>query len=140
MVAIVSRLPLYLQGRWRKEAYHSRERHDRYPTFVKWLEQVTKETNDPVFGAKVGKPDGITGTGKSDIKVTGNAAPAKKNWARSLNVQASTASVKPDVNNAGRPSPKSPWKPDAPKCQVCEQGHKASDCGKLKGLVPKERL
>jgi len=53
MVKIVSRLPVYLQSRWRKKAYEARESRDSYMRFtemVEFMERVSDEACDPVFG------------------------------------------------------------------------------------------
>ncbi|KAJ8042676.1 hypothetical protein HOLleu_09495 [Holothuria leucospilota] len=53
MVKILTRLPMYLQARWMKEAYKSRERNGEYPgfdQFVRFLDCVVGEANNPVFG------------------------------------------------------------------------------------------
>ena len=53
MVKILSRLPIYLQTRGRKAAYETRRRTNEYPNFqefVYFLERVSEEINDPVFG------------------------------------------------------------------------------------------
>jgi len=53
MVKIVSRLPVYLQSRWRKETYEARVSRGSYPSFseiVEYLERVADETCDLVLG------------------------------------------------------------------------------------------
>ncbi|XP_064632781.1 uncharacterized protein LOC135491065 [Lineus longissimus] len=53
MVKVVSRLPVYLQSRWRKKAFESKDSKDRYPTFEelsRFLDRVADEACDPVFG------------------------------------------------------------------------------------------
>jgi len=53
MVKIVNRLPLYLQGKWRHLAIKYLDGNSRYPKFVQlveFVEQASRELNDPVFG------------------------------------------------------------------------------------------
>ena len=53
MVKIVDRLPLHLQSRWRKEAVgfkHSKGTYPNIEILVDFLNRVTREVNDPVFG------------------------------------------------------------------------------------------
>jgi len=53
MVKIVSRLPLYLQSKWRHLAVKQLESSARYPDIkklVEFIESAAPELNDPVFG------------------------------------------------------------------------------------------
>ena len=69
MVEIVQRLPMYLQGRWRKTAISEFDVYGHYPSIDKllaFLDKVSREVSDPVFGVlghdvrdkNVGKPRG----------------------------------------------------------------------------------
>ena len=53
LVSLMNRLPSYLITRWRKKAAISRKDTGRYPSikdFLDFLECVTQEATDPVFG------------------------------------------------------------------------------------------
>ena len=85
MVKVMSRLPVYLQSRWRKKAYQTRKDKVRYPNFeecVEFLEMVAEEACDPVFGKLE-----IQTKGKTDK----SRKPATKGRGTSFNVQATDA-------------------------------------------------
>ena len=53
LVKLSQRLPFHFQNRWRKYAVDEHEKTGIYPgigSFLNFLERVTKEVNDPVFG------------------------------------------------------------------------------------------
>jgi len=53
MVRIVNSLPHYLQAKWRHLAIKHLDCNTKYPRFVQlveFLEQASRELNDPVFG------------------------------------------------------------------------------------------
>jgi hypothetical protein len=54
LVSIISKLPAYLQSRWRKEVGEIRKRKDRNPNIEdvsEFVKTVANEANDPVYGA-----------------------------------------------------------------------------------------
>ena len=133
MVALVQRLPLYIQGRWRKEAVHTLDRIGRYPgvqQLVTFLDKVSREVNDPVFGPLEFK-------GKKDVK------PQKMTGSRSFNVVADNKGRK----SGGSAGPKSghsggtDYKAKSPlSCLVCQGSHMLSSCKKFQGLDPVKRF
>jgi hypothetical protein len=133
MVSIMLRLPMYLQSRWRKEAYRTRQRKDRYPSFlefVEWLEMVAGEANDPVFGA-------CSRADKTPTPKLRDSKGGQKKPVSSFNVQ---ASGKPDVKVETKFKSDFSKSQKLTKCRVCEGGHNTSGCESFKKFDVKKRL
>ena len=83
MVRIVERLPHFLQNRWRKEAVHTKETKGDYPgvrSLVEFLDRVSKEINDPIFGTHSRNSKPKTGKQVTSFSVKASEAEAKMHW------------------------------------------------------------
>ncbi|XP_064622573.1 uncharacterized protein LOC135484816 [Lineus longissimus] len=138
MADISTRLPLYIQSRWRKEAHRSKLRTKSYPdfkAFVTFLEMVSGEENDPVFG-KIQAKDRVEKKRTFPQKKTGVSltvqATGKDNQATKA-ARSSPAKIKSVTSDA---------KPETKKmnCHICSQSHKVAACPKFKAMEPTIRL
>ena len=136
LVKLVERLPYFLQNRWRTEAISTRESTGAYPgidRFLNFVEKVTKEMSDPVFGIK-------ENTEKPSFK--------PRNRGSNFNVQATTKNAPAYVKDAPAQSkdaqarPKE-WRNDKKpvfKCAMCDEEHPIYRCEEFKKLSPTERI
>ncbi|XP_077997424.1 uncharacterized protein LOC144450652 [Glandiceps talaboti] len=133
MVKVMSRLPIYLQSRWRKQAYKTKKDRARYPDFqecVEFLEMVAEEACDPVFG-------------KIEIQARGKVDKGRKSVARgkgaSFNVQASNSNTsKTDQVTSNKTEiPRSQTKIN---CHICSKGHSLTVCDQFKKMTPQKRV
>ncbi|XP_069105713.1 uncharacterized protein [Argopecten irradians] len=126
MVKLVSRLPLYIQGRWRKEAQRTVEITGKYPHIVKFtffLETVAKVLFDPVFGVVEQKMRRDT---KSKSKPT-------KRESTSFSVQSTDKSSK--ITDKSTDSGSKEY-----NCFKCSGNHQMSTCKKFLYTTPAKRL
>jgi len=127
MVKIVTRLPLHLQSRWRKEAYRTKIKFQKYPSFdelVSFLQTAAGEATDPLYGQL--EP-------VSKFKGDENKSRHKKS-SISLSVQA-----KDEKTEEHQPQSKSTPRA-ALSCRVCKKEHGLSVCPVFKAMDPKKRL
>ena len=134
MVKILTRLPMYLQTQWRKEAYKARERFGEYPNFdefLRFLEMAAGEANDPVFGN--------VGSVPKEAKAK-PSLPKKKG--SSFNVKV-TDTASPSSNQGTKLKPTDTPLKDKPKnykCRMCDaDGHTVSGCDKFKKMPLEKR-
>ena len=131
MVKIIERLPLYLQGSWRKEAVDMVEKTGNYPGIerqAEFLQKVAREINDPVFGMPHNRqkdPKTKNVYGKGRIKGS------------SFNVQASNGVAE------GKSSSGSEMKMVSKnqRCHLCyADDHFLTSCAQFKEMKPEKRL
>ena len=116
LLKIVSRLPNYIQNRWRHEATRIKREQNKLPCFldiVNMVEEAAEEANDPVFGSVL-RPHTIN-------KQMSSSSSDKPR--RALNF---TSVITP----AGR----------SLKCFYCTQDHSIYVCENFKGLTSAERI
>lgn len=131
MVKIVSRLPFYLQGRWRKEALQSVTNTGKYPNiarFSAFLETVAKELLDPVFGLNVEQNE--------PKEVKGGKFKQFKRGGSSFTVQSSSVEKFRDRSTRNIDSSRKAL----PKCFVCNGNHQMVNCKDFLGMTAEKRL
>ena len=125
LVKLMNRLPLYLQGRWRKEAVTTCERTGRYPNidaFLKFLERLAREASDPVFGYQHTQP------AKRDTR--SNLKHRNANRGTSFSVTATDQLHDDSTKQIPRKL----------TCRMCEGDHAIYQCEQFKSLKPEARL
>ena len=123
LVKLVERLPFHLQNRWRREAVSERERSGTYPgieSFVKFLDDVTRELSDPVFGIK------------ESTAPNPNRRVPNRNASFAVNVTPNTENKTTDKVQSSERRPA--------KCSVCAQDHPVYMCADFKKMPANERV
>jgi len=127
MVKIVNRLPQYLQAKWRHLAIKHLDCNTRYPRFVQlveFLEQVSRELNDPVFGCTATSNQKDRGKAQGISLMANGSGNQYSTATRELRSQHSTS----DPNKVSR------------TCYHCLGGHLLIACQKFKQMNPTRRL
>ena len=140
MVRILDRVPHYIQGRWRKFAVDTVESTGHYPDIeclLTFLERVSREANDPVFGlfndSKSYVKSHPKGRGVSLQIDTSAGSGGKKTGA--VKFQKYNRYSKPfdDCNSKPKDSP-------AHECYICRGGHILRNCDRFLQCSPSERF
>ncbi|XP_022104751.1 uncharacterized protein LOC110986831 [Acanthaster planci] len=129
---VVSRLPNYVQLRWRKSALKSKRANESYPSFkdlVDFVSNIACEVNDPVYGNLY--PKRFDRSRGSNQGVSLNSSVSRQSQ---LDTGA-TGTAKPSPSK----SVKSYAKPEPP-CVLCSQTHRLWHCDKFKQMSPRQRL
>lgn len=122
MIQILSKLPFYVQSRWRKEAYDKRQRRGVYPTFEEFaifLEKVAGEANDPIFG---------------QIQLSQEKADQTQHKRRDKGV---AFNIQDTSTSSQGPVQEKSW---VLECKKCSGEHKLNECSEFKSLTPEKRL
>ncbi|XP_038071202.1 uncharacterized protein LOC119740069 [Patiria miniata] len=125
---VVSRLPNYVQLRWKKSALKSKKDSQSYPEFkdlVDFVGKIANEVNDPVYGSMHPK--------RFDRhKSTSQGV--------SLNSCVSTQSQSGSSSKSGSPKNVKSYAKPEPPCVLCTRPHRLWHCDKFKQMIPRERL
>lgn len=138
MLKVLSRIPLYLQSRWRKNAVDKLDRTGSYPNIedlAKFLDRVAREMNDPVFGV---------------VQNLEKIRPSTRNKGSIFQVQASSSSdsegragmksgLSEKQNHGARSRPEVSLRTNA-KCYECNGDHSVRDCAKFIAMSAPRRL
>ena len=127
MVRIVNRLPHYLQAKWRHLAIKHLDCNTKYPRFVQlveYLEQASRELNDPVFGC----------TATSNLKDRGKV-PGISFLANGSESRYATVTGEPRSQHSTTDSSKV-----SRACYYCLGGHLLIACQNFKQMNPIRRL
>ncbi|XP_046341271.2 uncharacterized protein LOC124122193 [Haliotis rufescens] len=125
MVKIVSRLPTYLQGRWRRKAVEHLEATGDYPgigQLVDFVLRAAEEANDPIFGV-------VSGNRLKD-DTTQNRPRSFEKKGVNYSVQTSVYNKHSSDSFSGFP---------IPNCPLCSGEHALFMCGKFRDLKPEKR-
>ena len=131
MVKIVSRLPPYLQSKWRHLAVKQLESSKRYPDLkklVEFIESAARELNDPVFGYR------DCGAAVTEQR---SKPQSKKNSGSSFTVNATGRINKPVRERyASQPMQVRPRL----SCYLCAGEHRLSECVEFDRMSPERRF
>lgn len=130
LVKLVQRLPYHMQTRWRKIAVHQKSSEGIYPgidDFLRFLEDITVEISDPVFGVKESKS-------RYDKN---QAKPKTTNFTVKAEVKAETKG--PNVSKVIETNVSEFQKPIV-KCVLCGIAHPIYMCSEFKAMPPDARL
>ena len=122
LVKLMQRLPDSLQNRWRKKAVYARDTTGEYPNiamFLRFLEEVSREVNDPIFGY----------TADNDRRDNQDKRSHQTSKSKQVKAMAVEVGGKPDQE-----------KKDKVKCPQCSGGHPLYVCRDFKKLSASERL
>ncbi len=122
---IVTKLPNYLQGKWRDQANRIKMQEGRSPTFLdltQFVESASETANDPVFGKTA--LDKLT-PNKPQTKVS-KPTVSKQGFAVSVNQTSSAKASEVCSNNKSR-------------CLLCDKPHHLDDCFKFRKKTLEER-
>ena len=123
-VQLMRRLPERLQDRWRRKVVSYRDDNEKYPSiteFLAFLDNVSREASDPVFGIGAVSDDRDS---KSNQK-------NKPRQSKSLIV---------DTASAPQPAPTQPETREQARCPLCDQRHPLYACSDFKKMTPPRRL
>ena len=126
LVRLVKRLPDYLISRWRKKVMTQRRDFDTYPSismFLEFLEEVTLEASDPVFGIAALKDDKTVDKPKQKQQQGKSASYAVETQAKVDEKPVPVAQQNVVV-----------------QCALCSKDHVMSKCPDFKKLAPLKRL
>ena len=143
MLKILNRLPLFIQGRWRKAAVASLDRHGGYPNieeFAIFLERVAREMNDPVFGVVEYKPNKPRPRDKGSsfqvqVSKTSGGRPASSN-------SSGKPTKPPDDKKSTKTSDDQKSKANQPpgKCYLCNGDHSLRTCSQFTSMSVQKRM
>ena len=142
MVEIISRLPVYIQRRWKKIALDHKKKDGSYPYFaalVDFVSDVAAEVNDPVYGQLNLKS---TKTIKNDRQRTSRDTSAAFVTSKSKDSQNKSSGSLRGVQlsavqgQRGRGS----YAKSEPPCVLCRQSHRMWHCDRFKAMQRPQRL
>jgi hypothetical protein len=149
MLEVASRLPNFVQSRWRTLAYQTRKSTKSYPdfkVFVDFVVNVAGEVNDPVYGSAPAKRSDKP---KYTVKPLSSHAASASVTGTPHASHAASASVtssplaQPSVQGACAPNsaskPQAYAKPEPP-CVLCGQCHRLWHCEQFRRMQPPGRL
>lgn len=119
LVKIITRLPAYLQNRWKKEAMRIRRRHGRSPNIgdiAQFVQDSAEEANDPVYGV-LAEPQKIV-----ERSQAGNRQGKGSTYSASI-----SNGHQPQINSAR-------------VCLKCRGNHTLFGCEDFKTMKPEQRL
>ena len=131
LVQLMQRLPENLQSRWRKKAVASRDATGKYPDielFLEFLDGVTRETNDPVFGIQV-RP-------KVNDSRPNNKQQQRSRQGRSLATEAQVPVVESKPADTGTDNEQR----EVTICPSCSKHHPLYACAEFKRMSAQKRL
>jgi hypothetical protein len=140
MLKILSRMPMYLQSRWRRNAVDMLDRTGSYPNieeFAKFLERVAREMNDPVFG--VVQYHEKTKTSNRNKGSSFHVQASSLNGSeRSGGVRAKEFSSGKQNNAQGEHKGRTNYV--LPRCYVCSGDHGIRNCTRFVAMSGQKRL
>ena len=131
LVTVVSKLPVYLQNRWRSQAVDIRRKEGKSPEIehvAMFVMSAAEEANDPVYG----KLTEASFPSTRNLKASTNSA----NRSTSLGKKSGSSSfiVQADQNTQTASGM------NQTKCPSCGANHSLFGCDRFKKMTPEERL
>ena len=117
------RLSKGLQGRWRKYALDTKNKHDRYPSFesfVEWIERASRDASDPFYGFSDEPKNSasVHNASRAESHTFEPRAPASRS------TESRAAESRSYVSRTNEPR-------TCPNCPICGGAHKVSYCEKF---------
>ena len=149
ILEIVERLPVYVQNRWKRNAFDIKKENACYPDFedlVEFVQEIAGEVNDPVYGnfaqpkradRNKGNPSAsqtsfvtaVTGESEQSMGATAALPNASDHNAKGANVP-NASGHKQSTGYARSEDP----------CVLCTALHRLWHCPQFRRVSPKERL
>ena len=130
LVRLMQRLPEKLQDRWRRKAIYSFEETGGYPNitlFLKFLEDVTREVSDPVFGIGADRENKDNRDNRGQSKFQQH----KGKYGKSLSIE---TDIKPDEKSYDNDVK------EVVTCPLCSKDHPLYACGDFKKMSALRRV